>query len=148
MALTVEQYWRKFIKAFPKYKGVQFEAWSFGVDEDELANLVKQGEKTATTSGYETYKVEGEPLPEVGDVSVVLNEKGHPQCVIETTRVYQTPFNEVTEHHAFLEGEGDKSLTYWREAHTAFFKPYYESLEIDFNETSMMVCEEFKLLYV
>ncbi|MEJ7388459.1 ASCH domain-containing protein, partial [Staphylococcus epidermidis] len=52
------------------------------------------------------------------------------------------------EHHAFLEGEGDKSLTYWREAHTAFFKPYYESLEIDFNETSMMVCEEFKLLYV
>ena len=41
MALTVEQYWRKFIEAFPKYKGVQFEAWSFGVDEDELANMKK-----------------------------------------------------------------------------------------------------------
>ncbi|WP_411848220.1 ASCH domain-containing protein [Staphylococcus pseudoxylosus] len=90
MADTVEQYWRKFIEAFPEYKGMKFEAWSFGVDEDELAKLVKQGEKTATTSGYESYKVEEEPLPKVGEVSVILNERGHPQCVIQTTRVYQT----------------------------------------------------------
>lgn len=148
MAVTVEQYWRKFIEAFPEYKGVKFEAWSFGVDEDELAKLVKQGDKTATTSGYEAYKVEDEPLPQVGEVSVILNEKGHPQCVIQTTRVYQTPFNEVTEHHAYIEGEGDKSLAYWRKAHIDFFKPYYESLELTFNESIIVVCEEFKLLYV
>ncbi|WP_436862462.1 ASCH domain-containing protein [Staphylococcus caeli] len=147
MALSVEQYWRKFIETFPEYKGVQFEAWSFGINEDELADLVKKGEKTATTSGYETYKVEGEKLPEVGEISVILNEQGNPQCVIQTTRVYQVPFNEVTKQHAFLEGEGDKSLAYWREAHVAFFKPYYASLDIEFNETSMMVCEEFKVLY-
>ncbi|MGW7887722.1 ASCH domain-containing protein [Staphylococcus xylosus] len=148
MAVTVEQYWRKFIEAFPEYKGIKFEAWSFGVDEDELAKLVKQGDKTATTSGYEAYKVEDEPLPQVGEVSVILNEKGHPQCVIQTTRVYQTPFNEVTEHHAYLEGEGDKSLAYWRKAHIDFFKPYYESLVLTFNESIIVVCEEFKLLYV
>ncbi|MGW7797123.1 ASCH domain-containing protein [Staphylococcus xylosus] len=148
MAVTVEQYWRTFIEAFPEYKGIKFEAWSFGVDEDELAKLVKQGDKTATTSGYEAYKVEDEPLPQVGEVSVILNEKGHPQCVIQTTRVYQTPFNEVTEHHAYLEGEGDKSLAYWHKAHIDFFKPYYESLELTFNESIIVVCEEFKLLYV
>ncbi|UBV34354.1 ASCH domain-containing protein [Staphylococcus xylosus] len=148
MAVTVEQYWRKFIEAFPEYKGIKFEAWSFGVDEDELAKLVKQGDKTATTSGYEAYKVEDEPLPQVGEVSVILNEKGHPQCVIQTTRVYQNPFNEVTEHHAYLEGEGDKSLAYWRKAHIDFFKPYYESLGLTFNESIIVVCEEFKLLYV
>lgn len=148
MAVTVEQYWRKFIEAFPEYKGIKFEAWSFGVDEDELAKLVKQGDKTATTSGYEAYKVEDEPLPQVGEVSVILNEKGHPQCVIQTTRVYQTPFNEVTEHHAYLEGEGDKSLAYWRKAHIDFVKPYYESLGLTFNESIIVVCEEFKLLYV
>jgi len=26
MAVTVEQYWRTFIEAFPEYKGVKFEA--------------------------------------------------------------------------------------------------------------------------
>lgn len=78
MAVTVEQYWRKFIEAFPEYKGIKFEAWSFGVDEDELAKLVKQGDKTATTSGYEAYKVEDEPLPQVGEVSVILNERDTP----------------------------------------------------------------------
>lgn len=75
--MTVEQYWEKFVQLFPSYKGKTYETWSFGVDEDTLAELVKQGEKTATTSGYETYQVDGEPLPQVGDVSVILNKKGN-----------------------------------------------------------------------
>ncbi|RIL38633.1 ASCH domain-containing protein, partial [Mammaliicoccus fleurettii] len=86
--------------------------------------------------------------PQVGDISVVLNEKGNPQCIIETTLVYQTPFNDVTEHHAYLEGEGDKSLAYWRQAHIEFFESYYAELGIPFDESEIMVCEEFKLLYV
>ncbi|MGO3817969.1 MAG: ASCH domain-containing protein [Staphylococcus equorum] len=146
--MTVETYWRSFIEAFPEYKGVQFDAWSFGVDEDELADLVKKGMKTATTSGLSSYKVEEEALPQVGDISVVLNEKVNPQCIIETTRVYQTPFNDVTEHHAYLEGEGDKSLAHWRQAHIEFFESYYAELGIPFDESEIMVCEEFKLLYV
>lgn len=73
--MTVEQYWEKFVQLCPSYKSKTYEAWSFGVDEDELADLVKQGEKTATTSGYETYQVDREPLPQVGDVSVILNKK-------------------------------------------------------------------------
>lgn len=145
--MTVEQYWEKFVQLFPSYKGKTYEAWSFGVDEDTLAELVKQGEKTATTSGYETYQVDCEPLPQVGDVSVILNKKGEPQCVIETTHVYQTTFNAVSEHHAYLEGEGDKSLAYWRKAHIDFFKPYYASLGLAFNESTIVVCEEFKVLY-
>ena len=43
--MTVEQYWEKFVQLFPSYKGKTYEAWSFGVDGDTLAELVKQGEK-------------------------------------------------------------------------------------------------------
>lgn len=43
--MTVEQYWENFVQLFPSYKGKTYEAWSFGVDEDTLAELVKQGEK-------------------------------------------------------------------------------------------------------
>ena len=31
------------------------------------------------------------------------------------------PFDEVDEEHAYLEGEGDRSLEYWREVHERFF---------------------------
>src|SRR5699024_9107044 len=110
--MTVEQYWENFVQLFPSYKGKTYEAWSFGVDEDTLAELVKQGEKTATTSGYETYQVDGEPLPQVGDVSVILNKKGEPQCVIETIHVYQTTFNDVSDYHSSLDGKVYKSLSY------------------------------------
>ena len=67
--------------------------------------------------------------------------------MIETTHVYQTTFNAVSAHHAYLEGEGDKSLVYWRKAHIDFFKPYYASLGLAFNESTIVVCEEFKVLY-
>lgn len=35
--MTVEQYWEKFVQLCPSYKSKTYEAWSFGVDEDELA---------------------------------------------------------------------------------------------------------------
>ncbi|HLR19088.1 MAG TPA: ASCH domain-containing protein [Staphylococcus sp.] len=146
--MTIEEYWKSFIEAFPEYKGVRFEAWSFGTNENELADLVKKGIKRATTSGYSSYDAEGDPLPEVGEISVILNEKDTPECIVETTRVYQTPFNQVSEQHAYLEGEGDKSLAYWREVHIEFFEDYYSELGISFDESEIIVCEEFKLLYV
>src|SRR5699024_12864821 len=100
------------VQLLSSYKGKSYEAWTLGVDEDRIAELVKQGGETATKSGYETYQVDCEPIPQVGDVSVILNKKGAPQCVIETTHVYQTTFNAVSEHHAYLEAECDKSLVY------------------------------------
>ncbi|MEN1894031.1 ASCH domain-containing protein [Staphylococcus nepalensis] len=146
--MTIEQYWEGFIELIPEYQNKTYEAWSFGVDEDKLATLVRKGEKTATTSGYSSYRVENEKLPQVGEVSIVLNKAGEPQCIIEITHIYQVPFNEVSERHAYLEGEGDKSLNYWKKAHIAFFESYYQSLGLNFDESEIMVCEEFKVLYV
>ena len=37
-----------------------YESWSFGGASDELAALVKNGEKTATCSAYDLYLAEGD----------------------------------------------------------------------------------------
>jgi uncharacterized protein YhfF len=89
---------------------------------DELAKLVRTGIKTATCSALWSYEDEQKPLPRKGELSIVIDGSGVPVAVIETVEVFIAPFNEVSEHFACEEGEGDRSLAYWREAHRDFFR--------------------------
>jgi uncharacterized protein YhfF len=73
--------------------------------------LIK-GVKTATCSR------EDEPNTSApGERWIVLDGRGEPRCVIETTGVTYRRFNEVDASFARDEGEGDRSLAYWRDAH-------------------------------
>ncbi len=58
----------------------------------------------------------------MGDYSVILNSSGEAVCIIKTLKVYVTSFNQVSDEHAFKEGEGDRSLEYWRMVHVSFLK--------------------------
>ena len=125
----------------------EYEAWAFGDDPDTLAELVRTGVKTATASAYPFYKLEGEDLPKAGEYSVILNTKDEAVCIIRTTKVYVTPYREVTAEQAWKEGEGDRSLNYWRRVHEAFFRKELEAVGLDFTENMGVVCEEFEVIY-
>lgn len=43
--------------------------------------------------------------------------------------------------------EGDKSLSYWIEAHKDFFKRELEALNMEFREAMLVVFEVFEVLY-
>ncbi len=45
------------------------------------------------------------------------------------------------------EGEGDLSLEYWRRVHVALFSKWLAEIDILFSEDSLIVCEEFKVVY-
>lgn len=103
-----------------KYKAV--ERWSFGDNEaqaDELAKRVIEGIKTATCAN-----LDDEGVPEVGEVFVVVDGRNHPVCAVKLTDVKQVPFDLVPEQHAWEEGEGDRTLAYWRKEHQRFFEEY------------------------
>ena len=103
--------------------------------------------KTATCSAYDLYQAEGEPIPKVGDYSIILNSDGEAVCIIKTTTVYVTEFNKVSSEHAYKEGEGDRSLDYWREVHINFLTNELASVHHSFDETTKVVCEEFEVVY-
>ena len=124
-----------------------YEAWEFGGNPDKLAELVKDGIKTATCSALALYEAEKEPIPQPGDYSVILNSKGDAVCIIRTTRVYVTSFDEVSEDHAFKEGEGDRSLSYWRKVHEEFFTEELKEIRQPFDVRMKLVCEEFEVVY-
>ncbi len=135
--MTAEEIWRR--------SGIdaEYEAWAFGGAPDKLAALVKAGVKTATCSALCFYEIENEPLPRAGEYSVILDAAGGAVCVIRTVKVYITAFREVTPEHAYKEGEGDRSLAYWRAVHEEFFTEELGSAGLRFSEDMLLVCEEF-----
>ena len=57
------------------------------------------------------------------------------------------PFDEVPEQFAYDEGEGDRSLAYWREAHRNYFSRQ-RFKDRAFDEQMPLVCEQFRVVHV
>ena len=144
--MTAEELWARFAAAH-HIEQDSYEAWAFGGDPDGLARLVLAGEKTATSSAYDLYPLEGEPLPQAGKYDVLLNSREEAVCILQTTRVYVTAFDAVTPDHARREGEGDKSLAYWRQVHEAFFSDCLREAGLAFTPETRVVCEEFEVAF-
>ncbi len=141
--------WNKFCLEKNISINTPYEAWPFGGNPDKLAKLVLDGVKTATASLYDLYFVdkESEPLPKIGDYSVILNSKNEAVCIIQTTCLNIVPFDEVSAEHAYKEGEGDRSLAYWQKVHKEFFEDEIKNYNLIFTSKSKILCEEFVLLY-
>ena len=114
---------------------------------DNLYKLVIQGIKRATTASVKICEYYNEDFSKPGDYWIVTNFDETECCVVQTVKSTIKKFKDVTEEDAFIEGEGDKSLQYWRKAHIDFLKEEYESLGWTFSEDTEVVFEEFNVVY-
>ena len=145
----IENYWQQFVKE-KEIDATNYSAWSFGDTKqmaDELAELVVKGDKTATTSAYDLYETD-EKIPEVGEYNIILDGNHQPICITQTEVVEVIPFNFVSAEHAYHEGEGDRTLSYWRKVHEDFFKREYADTSKTFSEDIPCLCEVFKVVYM
>lgn len=148
----IQAFWQRFLKVNPRNQSALTyeDAWSFGDTPqmaDELAALVLAGKKTATTSAAALYEIEQEALPQSGTYSVLLDGSDVPRAVLYLESVSIVPFDEVTAAFAFLEGEGDRTLAYWRRVHEGFFRRAYASAGLSFHAQMLCVCEMFSVEY-
>ena len=124
-------------------------AWAFGATPehaDELLALVLAGTKTATSSALWDFEHDGEPMPQVGDLAIILDGRERPRALIEIVRVDVVPFDEVDAEHAHLEGEGDRSYEYWRDVHQRYFDVHSTNGR-GFTPSMPVVLERFRLLH-
>ncbi len=121
------------------YRALRSFAFGDGPDlADELLELVLKGVKTATCS------TEDEPNTSTpGECWIVLDGRGNPRCVIESTEVTHRRYGDVDAAFAHDEGEGDRSLAYWRSAHRSYFGRLGK-----FSEDMMLMCERFRLVEI
>jgi uncharacterized protein YhfF/nicotinamidase-related amidase len=122
--------------------------WSFGDSQeqaDNLVGLVLAGHKTGTATALPELTDTGDPLPRVGELSILLDGAGRPRALVRTTSVDVVPFDEVGAEFAASEGEDDGSLASWREGHGRYFGRVLG--EGRFSASTPIVCERFELLH-
>ncbi|HEX7352651.1 ASCH domain-containing protein [Brachybacterium sp.] len=141
------EFWDEARAAHPELPAEPPEAWPFGAtaaQADGLLQLVLEGVKTATASALGDYEADGEEVPRVGDLAIILDGAGAPRAVLEVTAVTVVPFDEVTAEHARDEGEDDRSLESWRRLHEEFWT---EHSATGFAPDMSVVCERFRLVH-
>ncbi len=126
----------------------EYEAFGFGNPNtpalrDELALLVKTGVKTATAGHPGEFAAAGEKIPEVGDYWVVVDSRANAVAVIRTIEVERTRFQDVDEQFAWDEGEGDRTLAWWRTAHL----DYFEAAGLPIDEDQVLILERFEKVW-
>ena len=120
------------------------EMWYLGKNKrqaDRLFRLVLNGKKIATSYLYkETEKLSNNSF------SILTDWDKSNQLLIFTTNIQVIPFNKVTKQHAQNEGEGTKTLQYWRGVHRKFFAEQLAESNQDFSEDTLIVCETFQVI--
>lgn len=145
--------WGQFYESLPadspyRTRPVNAEGWGDSPEmADELGALIAAGIKTATCSDLWEWESDGEALPEAGHLTMVLDGSGKPLCIVEVTEVTIRPFDQVDARFAFEEGEGDRSLAYWRGEHQRFFGRALLKISRQFAEDIPLVCERFRVIY-
>jgi uncharacterized protein YhfF len=118
---------------------------------DRLVAAILDGSKTTTTGLVVGYEQEGEPLPEVGQRSVVVDSDDHPVAIIEVTGVRVLPLARVDLDHVVDEGEGHSSVAEWREGHERFWhseemREALDDPDYTVDDETPVVLERFRLI--
>jgi len=148
-----EALWRAYLASLPHTEDAIrrfYEVFRIGNSPegaDEGAALIKQGLKTATSSLLWAYEATNKSLPEVGSLSIVIDGRGDPVCVIETLAVEVKAFVDVDETFANDYGEWDRTLETWRARCWEFNAPRCHALGKVPTLEIPLVCERFAVVY-
>ena len=123
-----------------------FERFSFGDSPemaDELLALVLTGKKTATVS----IVLEDEQTPNVGDLSLVLDGRGSPACVIKTVYLETVKFYDLTWDMVKLEGE-DENFEQWKSGNIRYWTRDAAKRGYTFTNQTPITFERFEVVEV
>lgn len=113
---------------------------------EELLTLIRTGPKRAGTGLLWAMQHDGESMPQVGDIEIVIDHRHDPALVTRITSVAVAAFSEVNAEYAATEGEGDGSLEFWREGHWRFFSRECARIGREPRLDMPVVCCVFELL--
>jgi len=148
---SVVELWEAFMEQNPDYKDKQLDEWFNFCDNEkdakECAQLTLDGIKQATSTSLWWFEKFHADLPEVGNIYVVTDWYKIAKAIVEVVKVDQVPFNEITEEYAAIEGEGDKSLEYWKKVHWEYYSREMEEFGEKPTEDMIIVCEQFRTIF-
>lgn len=147
----INKYWSEFQNENQEFELLQLPPSYYFCDNqkdaDKCAELVRQGVKQATTHSLQWFQIYNEKQPAVGDLAIVTDWKGSPQAIIRTTKVEIVKFQEITSDYALIEDEGDKSLSYWKDVHWAYYERELSEHNLKPSLEMELICEYFETIW-
>jgi uncharacterized protein YhfF len=150
---VVEAFWQSYLATLPEAQRgrTYFEAFQFGAGRDmanQLAQLVLDGIKTATSDLLWHLEAQSKPLWKVGDEHVVLDGAWRPVCVVRTVELERRRFGDIDATFAHDYGEGDRSLSWWREHMFNWYATECRQVGREPSDDMPLLCERFEVVYV
>lgn len=136
----------------PDFHAAQLGEYAFpGPLRDQLVDAIRSGKKTATASLFEEHHRFEVPLPQVGDLEVVIDSYGKPACITRVTEVRTVRFGDVSDAHAVAEGEDYDTAEGWQDAHRGFwtdpeFLDYIGQPTVEINDDTVVVLVQTELI--
>jgi uncharacterized protein YhfF/RimJ/RimL family protein N-acetyltransferase len=115
---------------------------------EALLALIRAGRKRAGTGLLWAMEADHDSMPQPGQLEIVIDHRNEPALITRLTQVQVLPYGKVTAGYAAIEGEGDGSLEYWREAHWSFFSRECRRIGREPSESMPVVCSVFELLAI
>lgn len=147
----IDSFWKEFQNEMPEYSGVETPPSYYFCDNendaDECAELVHNGIKQATTHSLHGLQINEEKLPAIGDMAIVTDWHGIPKAITKTVKVELIKFKDITAEYAFIEGEGDRSLSYWQKVHWDYYTRELSDHGLKPYEDMELVCEYFETIW-
>ena len=148
---NIELFWKNFITDNTRYVNEKIPESFYFCDNEKDANdcakLVVKNIKQATAPSLWSFEINNEKLPRKRDLNIITNWNKVPQAIILTTKIELIKFSEITAKFAQKEGEGDKSLAYWRKVHKSYYKREMQGYKEGFSQDMIIVCQYFKTIY-
>jgi uncharacterized protein YhfF len=144
--------WQSYLETLPQSqpRRTYFEACQFGAGRsmaDQLAHLVLDGIKTATSDLIWHIDWNSKPRWNVGDEHILLDGSWRPVCVFRTTELEIQRFCDVDAAFAHDYGEGDRTLEWWREHVFAWYASQCHEIGVEPTQEMPLLCERFEVVY-
>ena len=129
--------------------------WGFaspGPLRDKLTSLAIGGGKVVTTDLLANYEIEGEPVEQPGDISILLDSEERPLAMIEDVRSKVIRLADMTDEDAIDEGEGYADAAAFRVSHEEHWNGFIDEVReglrdpgFTITDDTPMVVERFRI---
>jgi uncharacterized protein YhfF len=106
---------------------------------------VISGEKRAISHSLLGLQLRKEPLPQLGDFTVLTDWEGKAGCVIRTVAVRLKPFFSIRSSYCKL--DGNLTLDQWKDANWEYFTRELAPFERVPRDSMIVVCEVFEKVF-
>ena len=146
----LDEYWANFLKntnrdSEDKCSGdLSFEGKGFV--QSQINSIVLSGQKQAFFTTLATFTIDNEPLPNSGELYILVDNQNKPLCVLEIESVNIIPFNEVTFEMVKKEGEC-ATMGEWKEKMQEYIEEEAQVLGFEYSPDIKLVYQTFKVIY-